>query len=101
MMKSVRFAAREILRAAWTSFLSARVQVTAETVMLSAERFEWTAGDRAKYYSFRRYMSHINGCTGGGDQACACGMASVRFNLEQLLDTCEECFEFDAVAKQK
>jgi hypothetical protein len=53
------------------------------------------AGDRAKYYDFRKYMTHINGCKGGGDQFCPCGMSSVRFNLEQLLDEFELVGEID------
>ena len=56
---------------------------------------DFDKGDRAKYYDFRKYMTHIDGCKGGGDQACACGMASVRFNLDQLLDEFESDGEAD------
>jgi hypothetical protein len=54
---------------------------------------DWNKGDRAKYYDYRKYLTHINGCKGSGDQSCPCGMATVRWNLEQLLDAVEETFE--------
>lgn len=43
------------------------------------------AAERKQYYDFEKYMRHINGCTGVGDQFCKCGMASVMFNLGELL----------------
>lgn len=51
--------------------------------------------DDARYYQFRKYMQHIDGCTGGGDHFCKCGMASVAMNVEDCIS--ESRFEIDAV----
>jgi hypothetical protein len=56
---------------------------------------DWDKDDRKKCYDVNKYLTHINGCKGSGDQSCPCGMASVRYNLEQLLDACEDAFASD------
>lgn len=39
--------------------------------------------------AFEQFMKHVPPCTGGGDQFCPCGMASVQFNVRQELDEIE------------
>jgi hypothetical protein len=53
------------------------------------EEVEISEANRMTHYDFEKYMVHINGCKGGSDQACACGMASVRWNLDTLVDAGE------------
>lgn len=41
------------------------------------------SGDR--YYQFRKYMRHIDGCTGGGDHFCKCGMAQTAMSVDDCI----------------
>lgn len=53
------------------------------------ESFAIAADQRKSHYGFAKYLRHIDGCNGGGDQSCECGMAQIYFNLDQILDDAE------------
>ncbi len=58
------------------------LQILVESIQINPE-------DLKQYYDLNRYMHHDETCSRPrGDQACECGMSSVRFNFETLLDEC-------------